>query len=113
MKIVIFRNYRCEELRNCATCKFHKTGQYNKEDCERICNYTIREVDKLSADSDSMIKKCRVSDNDTCIIMFEYFYLDNEVIVQVLKNRICSEAVDVLGRKLTILFMCIFHELTK
>lgn len=107
-----FNNFRCEELRNCATCKIHKTGQYNQEDCNKMCNYTIIGVNKLSGDNDLIIKKCRVPDNDTCIIMFEYFYSNKEIIVRVLKERICPEPVNVLGKKLNQ-FICIEEKKTE
>lgn len=55
-------------------------------------------VNKLADDGDPMIKRCRVPDNDKCIILFEYFYEAKEIVVRVLKEKICPEPVNVIGK---------------
>lgn len=53
----------------------------------------------MSDGKDPMIKKCGVLDDDKCIIMYEYLYASKEIIIHVLKEKICPEPVNVLGKE--------------
>lgn len=93
----IFLFFRCEEFSNCALCKIHNNGEYNQNQCENLCNYSVIRVDRLSKE-DPTKKQCRVPDNGTCIVLFEYFYQNNDVVIRVLREKFCPKPVNVIGK---------------
>lgn len=56
-------------------------------------------VTKLGQDNDTMVKQCRVPDNGTCLILFEYFYENKGVVVRVLKEKVCPTPINIIGKK--------------
>lgn len=97
--IQVTNTFRCEELKYCALCKIHNTGEYVAKECEETCNYTIMGTSKLA--DDVITKKCETSDVHKCIINFEYFYENKMLVVKVLKQKTCPQPVNILGKKLS------------
>lgn len=100
--------FRCEEFRNCVLCKIYNIGTYSKQSCETFCGYNITVVDELAKD-DPTKKQCRVPDTGTCIVLYEYFYQKEDVIVRVLKGKFCPKPVNIIGNDISI-FIFLFIE---
>ncbi|CAG9858294.1 unnamed protein product [Phyllotreta striolata] len=87
---------RCEELSHCVQCQVYKTGKYEKTcgiDCTAFETIVLESLDDNPVDD---IKKCKIPDNDTCIINFDYYYKgDNNLVVRALKKKVCPEQANV------------------
>ncbi|CAH1183280.1 unnamed protein product [Phaedon cochleariae] len=90
---------RCEELRHCVECQAYKSGIYNGTLCDAQCTtFTTEILDTLGTDDNQEIKKCRIPDNDRCIINFEYYYdQDNKLVVRASREKICAPPPNVLA----------------
>lgn len=101
--MIFFCIFRCEELRHCVQCQVYQSGIYEKT-CKQECTaFETIVLHSLESDDIDEIKKCRIPDNDTCIINFEYYYEgDDTLIVRALDRKICPEPPNVLGKLVTI-----------
>ncbi|CAG5121732.1 unnamed protein product [Candidula unifasciata] len=86
---------QCSEYIDCAQCKAHGTGKYNKEECETDCQkLTIEVVDTL--DSGKGIRHCDGIDVDGCTFFFTYEYTkDNAVLIKAQKTKECPKEAPV------------------
>lgn len=78
-------------------CQAYHTGLYDKDQCKSNCTaFQTIIVEKFTNDDD--IKKCRVPDNDRCIIIFDYSYGENrELVVRAQKEKLCAGPPNLLG----------------
>nr|XP_023020007.1 integrin beta-PS-like [Leptinotarsa decemlineata] len=89
---------RCEELRYCVECQAYKKGKYNSTCSTQCTEFQTKVVDKLDSDDDPSIKRCKIPDDDRCIMNFEYYYDSREVlVVKAMKERVCPSPPNVLA----------------
>lgn len=84
---------KCSEHIDCAQCKAHGTGKYNREDCDRECGRVVL-VDTL--ESRKGIRNCEGIDVDGCTFFFTYEYsVNNDVIIKSQKTKDCPAEANI------------------
>lgn len=58
-------------------------------------------VNKLTNDN-PLVKQCREPENGTCIILFEYLYENKDIVVRVLKTKVCPTPVNFIGKNILL-----------
>ncbi|XP_055868207.1 integrin beta-1-like [Biomphalaria glabrata] len=84
---------RCSQYIDCAQCKAHSSGKFNRFECDKSCqNVTL--VDSLK--SGKGIKECDGIDVDGCTFFFTYEYTpSNDVLIEAQKTKDCPAAANV------------------
>ncbi|XP_050510420.1 integrin beta-PS isoform X2 [Diabrotica virgifera virgifera] len=98
---------RCNELRACVECQAYKTGSLNATCATSCTEFQTQIVHKLESEGLEDVKKCRVPFNESCFIHFDYYYVEDKLVVKALDREVCTGPVDplpwILGVIATIL----------
>ncbi|XP_072391431.1 integrin beta-PS-like [Diabrotica undecimpunctata] len=88
---------RCNELRACVECQAYKSGSLNNDSCVTTCTeFQTQIVHKLESEGVEDVKKCRVPFNESCFIHFDYYYVEDKLVVKALDREVCTGPVDAL-----------------
>ncbi|XP_050510438.1 integrin beta-1-like [Diabrotica virgifera virgifera] len=86
---------RCSDLRDCVECQAYKSGKL-KDTCDTSCTefqtQVVHVVHELESQDVNNVKKCRIIDDESCLIIFDVFYIeDNKLIVRALDQKVCRK----------------------